>query len=282
MNLWVVLLVLYLQENSPMPALDLIDGLILQAARALRTLKLPGDGWAGLLLWLLVPELLVGLLGHALHGHFWGIASFVLNLLLVLVILGPHTEARMLPENEEQPLPDPAATTQQLSLLPAREANESYFRAQLLVIGRRHLRYRMSPLFWWVLLGPQGMLLVALLVAARRCDPEQPPWVAQLDKMLFWIEWLPGRCLMVSIAMLGDFMASLETLKATWRTPHPSDTLLPALIEQSLRWSPLEDGDGPESAVWQERLQGLQALFHRCRTFWVVVLAMLTLYTPLP
>ncbi len=280
MNLWVVLLVLYLQENSSMPALDLIDGMILRAALALRTRRLPGGGWMSLPGTSLVPELLVGLLGHLLRGHLWGMASFALNFVLVLVILGPHTEARMLPENEDSPEPAPEST-QQLTLLPAREGHESYFRAQLLVIGRRHLRYRMSPLFWWVLLGPLGMLLVALLVFARRCDPEQP-WVDELDRMLFWVEWLPGRCLMVSIAMLGDFMASLETLKATWRTLHPSDTLLPALIEQSLRWSPLQDGDAPGSAVWQARLQALQALFHRCRTFWVVVLAMLTLYTPLP
>ncbi len=280
MNLWVVLLVLYLQERSPMPALDLVDDLCLQAACAVRRVRWPAGAWMGLLLWLLLPLLLLAVLLHALHGHLWGLPSFVLNALLVLLVLGPHTEARMLPGEPAAGEAVAADHGAQLSLLLAHEMHESRLREQVLLIGRRHLRFRMSPLFWWVLLGPLGMLAVALLVMARRSDPEQP-WVAELDRLLFWIEWLPGRCLMVSIALLGDFLACVDTLKTTWRTLEPSDVLLPALVEQSLHWPPLGDGDGPGSAPWQERIQGLQALFHRCRTFWVVVLAMLTLYTPL-
>ncbi len=276
MKLWIVMLALWLQHRSSLPALDLMRDILGSWSQSLRDRRgTQGSGWSTFLLWMLLPLLVAGFVLHLLQGVLWGLPADGVFLLLALLFLVPvrpstwQTFAETIPKAEDA-LPNTSSK--------GLELRYADVQAQVFNVVLRH---SLAPFFWLVVLGPLGLLAYALLVLAQETLPATEPWVLPLPQLLAWADWLPGRCWLVSAAMMSDFAQGIDQLKRETVTKRPAQDLLAELLSQTLKHTEFSDDDEEGGAAWSLRVQRVQALLRRVQVFWIVMLAILTIYAPL-
>ncbi|NNM51729.1 MAG: hypothetical protein HKM02_05830 [Pseudomonadales bacterium] len=276
MKLWIVMLTMWLQHRSSLPALDLTREIISSWGQSLRDRMGTHDsGWSGFLLWILAPLLTVGLVLHFLQGMLWGLVADGVFLLLAMVFLVPVRLESWQATDESAFKGDIAEPNTQGKRLELR-----YTEVQDQVL-RAALRHTLAPFFWLVVLGPLGLMVYALLVLAQETLPVTVPWVTPLPQLLAWADWLPGRCMVISAAMLSDFGQGVDQLKREFTTKRPAEGLLADLLGQTLKHPEFGDNDEEGGEAWQLRSHRVQMLLKRVQVFWVVMLAILTIYAPL-
>lgn len=132
-----------------------------------------------------------------------------------------------------------------------------------------------AVLFYFVLLGPAGVLAYRLL---HLCRADFEPELTR--RCLFLLDWVPARLLAVAFALTGDFVGSRDTLLSALQDValEPSALLHKvacAAIDADVV-SPAEDSDdfGPYAAAQNREFAGLLS---RSAVSWIVVLSLLVL-----
>lgn len=133
-----------------------------------------------------------------------------------------------------------------------------------------------AVLFWFVVLGPVGALLVRLAVFAReiRQGTGFADFAARLAGILAWI---PSRLLALTYGLVGSLDHSLEGWKA-WRESG-ADPVLDAgrsFLREVGRGALQVAGDATEQDEPDAVAAALQ-LYHRALAVWLILLALLTL-----
>lgn len=132
-----------------------------------------------------------------------------------------------------------------------------------------------SVLFYFVLLGPAGALTYRLLQLSRGgC---QSGLVARL---LFLLDWVPGRLLAATFTLTGDFIASRDSLLAALGdTGADASSVLytvgVAALGPDAAIAPDEDAATGPAAAAQNR--EFNSLLSRSAACWIVVLSLLVL-----
>jgi AmpE protein len=124
--------------------------------------------------------------------------------------------------------------------------------------------------FWYLLLGPLGLIASRLCWSAARgqCWPSVSAQAAE------WLWWLPVRILVLSFALVGNFHTAIEPLLRHF-ADSPAEMPARELVELSVpaALSPLwEDMDGSE-----RMLQG-NALLRRAMLALLVLLAIMSIF----
>lgn len=132
-----------------------------------------------------------------------------------------------------------------------------------------------AVLFWFVVLGPAGILAYRLLQLCRRdFEPELT------RRCLFVADWVPARLLAVAFSLTGNFIASREVLlHAIQDVSRDTSQLLHSVACASLDLDVLAGAGegaefGPEAAAQNREFAGLLS---RSAVCWVVVLSLLVL-----
>ncbi len=155
--------------------------------------------------------------------------------------------------------------------------------------------------FWYMLLGPVGVLWYALARCLACMEGVQGAVSWQQDsgaaglvsKLIFIFEWAPARLLSLTFSMAGDFVASFSRLRDRFLSLVPGLDLvkicaLAALGSVSVRLQAAFECsrvidpsmfDGESYPQWAARqLEELLSLLQRSQVIWISVLALLTLY----
>jgi len=66
-----------------------------------------------------------------------------------------------------------------------------------------------APVFWFMILGPVGAVGYRFVVLARAFadshDNTGPQFCFSVERLLFWLDWLPNRLLVMALALAGHF-----------------------------------------------------------------------------
>jgi len=125
-------------------------------------------------------------------------------------------------------------------------------------------------IFWFALLGAPGALLYRLLCLYRHRARHELDGV-RLDRLLAILEWLPLRLFGLSLALVGNWQATMEPLLRSLKilTEPPAETLA-KFITASLQGVAATREDTPASEVAE--LEALPALVDRALISWIAVL----------
>jgi AmpE protein len=251
-------------------------------SRQWRDLWLGRDGGSPLLgLGLIVglPLLGLGIVLYLFSG-FWHGVFMVPVALLVLgwALLDRHAPDAVHRFREEWltrswPEGEPDLIPQETSL--ALELGNA--RKQLL---QERLSELFTPLFWYLFLGPLGVLGVAAAYLIRLTAElaEVQPAGAVAREWLVWVDWIPARVLALSLALAGNFVDTWQYLKA-----HLRDTTLLSvdLLDQAAQAAHpgrLQTADTTPGATLVLALSEIEALLKRALIIWIVLLALHTLW----
>jgi AmpE protein len=137
-------------------------------------------------------------------------------------------------------------------------------------------------MFYFLLLGAPGAVAYRLLQLTRQ-EADQPEAIAQLDRLLYWVDWLPSRLLVFTFAVTGDWVGSREQLYASFsETTAATDVVLSDAAHASLGLkATVFSGDNGDINAFAEvsdwEVGQLQDLLSRSAVAWVVVVALLVL-----
>ena len=137
-------------------------------------------------------------------------------------------------------------------------------------------------MFYFLLLGAPGALAYRLLQMARR-ESEDEATITQLDRLQYWIDWLPSRLLVFTFAITGDWVGSREQLSTSFSdTRSSTDLVLSDAGHAALGLkATVFSSDGGDLQAFAEvsdwEVGQLQSLLSRSAVAWVVVVALLVL-----
>ena len=219
----------------------------------------------------LVPALAVLVVFLLLEGLLWGLLSLLAGVLVLLWLLGPVSEFRMLDEvlaqgrmNDQQEF---LRLAQQHFDMKGSPADQGYFDGLIQRVLHRDARYLFATVFYLVTLG----LPVAVLYVVNRWLAQQQGSGAEtartVDVALFW---LPARLLILALALAGDFRRVMDAVgERVWRLDE-SDTVLGEAMEAALDMSD-EEPDDFQAGV--DRLVAGQSLLQRALALWLIMAA---------
>ncbi len=74
-----------------------------------------------------------------------------------------------------------------------------------------------APMFWFVFLGTQGLLIMALVeyIARESVFDAHPSVQAAAEQLQGWMVWIPQRIMGLSFALVGHFTFALKDLQQT-------------------------------------------------------------------
>ena len=210
----------------------------------------------------LLPILLFALLLMALQ-HSYHVAW---QLLWALMILVPVFTDRKLPtvlaQYREQWLSAERVTQQELDL-----ARHQLFDS--------YIKELFAPLFWVFVLGVWGVLLVSIYYSCRICQAQQRnlPLSATAERMLAYLDWLPSRAVVLSFALVGQFMPTW----LYWREQYNTAVSPLTFVEQAVQYAENTNDTIPTSSdqsTWIAALASYEALCFRVIVLWVILLVL--------
>lgn len=78
-----------------------------------------------------------------------------------------------------------------------------------------------APVFWFILLGPGGVLLYRLSQSIKQTwNGVESDFTRVAHRIFYWLDWLPSRFTAISFAVVGDFEDALfcwRTQAAQWK-----------------------------------------------------------------
>ncbi len=164
------------------------------------------SGWGGLVMFALVPAFLLGILIHFISGGLTLLLLIlqVLVLGICLVPVKPEVDVNAVPlAGTEQPEhSEPGETDSDENPRSQRAKSAQWMGANF------HMGEIAAIIFWYFVLGALGALTVKLLFVGR----ERKPFKQQLLRLLFILNWLPGRLLILSYALVGNFRGVLSSV----------------------------------------------------------------------
>jgi AmpE protein len=137
-------------------------------------------------------------------------------------------------------------------------------------------------MFYFLLFGAAGALAYRLLMLYRQ-DTEDAETLQILDRVQYWVDWIPSRLLVFAFALTGDWMGSREQLSASLgdTTSATSDVLADAAHASLGLKTTVFSGDSGDNQAFAEvsdwEVAQIQSLLSRSAVAWVLVLALLVL-----
>lgn len=238
---------------------------------------------SGQMLFIAPPLLLISLINWLLAGWFWGLPSLIFAAAVLLWCLGPEglepqlmawQEALELGETEKE-----AALANQLcnqDLPHPEDAPGLDVIADCLWLAA--LRRLFGPIFWFLLFGllgaaPVGAALYWLVreqrhllgqdQASGKADTEDCRWLA-------WLDWLPTRLLVYSLALVGDYSGTLARSGAFRLEQTPDCTSTRVLLSLAGRGA-LGCQETPDMAA------AAMAIIWRALALWVLIACLIWL-----
>ncbi|MCB1657849.1 MAG: hypothetical protein H6996_00800 [Moraxellaceae bacterium] len=138
-----------------------------------------------------------------------------------------------------------------------------------------HIKELFAPLFWVFLLGAWGVLLVSIYYSCRICAQQtQNQLLSDLaHRALWYLNWLPSQAVVLSFALVGQFMPTWRYYLAHW-----TDTNIDPYQMVDAAANIAEVTDVPENAqyvdniVWLSHLASYESLCLRVVMLWVILL----------
>lgn len=281
MNLLVVIIVLGLRQRGLFLEPSAAIGLLVRRWRDLWLQRGTREGWSPVMvlgLAVLLPALLVSIL-LALPSGVW---QTLLTGVTGVLLLGQALLDQRLPSVSSryhavwQGREWPADSMGQSGLLASELVAESELAPARRELVDDALRELFAPLFWFLLLGPVGVLVYYLLrLMAEGEDATATPLAR---KMLHVAEWPVARVVALGFALAGDFVATWQHLQDQLFN---RDILAVELLEESAdRAQPVSlktSVDVPVATTLSLALLAVQGLLQRTLILWVVLLALHTL-----
>lgn len=239
------------------------------------------DGVACLVAIVLPPVLVMGLLQWLIGDWVLGLGELVLGVVVLIWVHGPGRVDDAL---------DAFLVAWRDGHLPrAREAVAAFGgdaradEAQLPTAAAEGLflqsyRKLFAGIFWFLLLGPAGGVLVQATVltrdhAARRGEPGLALEQAA-SALLFALDWLPARATALSFGLAGSFVHAVEGWRAAQEEP---DAGPQALVVRAGIAALHASDPGSEPGAVEEALRDARDLVWRSLMIWMAVVALLTI-----
>ncbi|WP_148862449.1 regulatory signaling modulator protein AmpE [Marinobacter fonticola] len=242
------------------------------------------------ILLLAVPIILVALIDIGLSRSSWWMLTWPLDLMVLVFAMGvPGWRNPIRAYGEAWRRGDAKAAWHHVNhLIPAEERgaaaapeelHRSLARQLILIIFERYFLL----IFWYVLLGPAGVIGVRLLLAWRDHWPNAATRVP-FARFTSLMAWVPARLLSFSFGIAGDLSGWLShTRKKLLNPAVKSRDLLfvsanGALSSYSLdpeRFASAHPGDWPDYG--ERSLRAVRDLLNRSMLVWICVLALLAI-----
>ena len=209
------------------------------------------SAWGWLPAWL-APLLLVGLLQWALHGWLYGMPGAVFSVLMVVLCWGPRdlerdVEALIYAEDAPSQAQGQAVLRQDMNE-PDRDSAPI---TQAVAVAL--LRRALGVMFWFIVLGPVGVLAYRLLAsAAQQPGPLSLAVHERLRGVLALAEWPVSQLAVFSFALMGNCSPVIRAWRGQGRWQAPSvESLLGASMAAAL---PAHTEPAPrEQPVWERQ-----------------------------
>lgn len=139
-----------------------------------------------------------------------------------------------------------------------------------------HIKELFAPLFWVFLLGVWGVLLVSVYYSCRICQ-EQTQNKALSDvaqRTLWYLDWLPSQAVVLSFALVGQFMPTWRYWLAHWNDTQLSAKALVEVAADIAEGTHYQNDQQVENIVWLSALATYEALCLRVVMLWVMLLVL--------
>jgi len=141
--------------------------------------------------------------------------------------------------------------------------------------------------FWFILFGPAGALLYALTVRYLDSLDLDSPQIVLMEKVVYWLEWVPARITGLLFAFLANFGPGFEYwLKMLTDVTQPNEVHLSILagistnVQDDAR--PTVESDDLQNYMIQceSHVNDLRTLFERAVFGWSGIAALATVIAP--
>lgn len=281
MSLLVVVIVLVLRHRSVMQEPAEAIGLLLRRWRDAGLQRGAREGWSPVLvvgLPVLLPALLLAFLLSLPEGLWQRLLAGVAGL---LVLAQAMLDQRM-PDAVERYRKEwasrawPVDTSAQSGLLAAGLVADSELSPARRDLVEESLRQVFAPLFWFLVLGPVGVLAYYLL--RLHVEAEEGMTMVLARRLLFLVEWPVARVLALTFALAGDFVATWQHLQEQMLARDVAAVdLLEASASRAQPSTPVMAVDETMADTLASSLRQVAALLQRTLVVWVVLLALHTL-----
>jgi AmpE protein len=122
-------------------------------------------------------------------------------------------------------------------------------------------------LFWFLILGPAGVVLYALSERYLAQLGEDDSDISLVEQLIYWMEWIPARVTGLIYALLGDFRGGLDALSDVFADTQNSNALV---LGNTVRASMTSNNPDDE-------FLDLQWLLENSIWGWVAIAALLTI-----
>lgn len=189
------------------------------------------------ILFVVLPLLLIALLNWLVSGWLFGLPSLVLGILVLLWCFGPLSlEPQVLAWQEAVELgeEDKARALEDQLCGQGKGEDQDVIADCLWPAALERL---FGPIFWFLVFGligaaPVGAAFYWLVrQQSRRIDSEDEEETSDSQcRWLAWVNWLPARLLVYSLALVGDYKGTLDRSRAFRFDEHPDCTSIRVLL----------------------------------------------------
>lgn len=236
------------------------------------------DGLSCFLAVLLPPVLLMAALQWLAADALLGLGELILGLWALLFAHGPGQVDRRLEEFVDgwrQGRPERAREAlAELAAGPLPEDDAALPRAAVEALFWRSYRQLYGGLFWLLLLGPVGPVLLrsAELTREYAARREEPAMAHFAGAFLHALDWLPARATALAFGLAGSFVHAIEA----WRAAREEPDVQPRHIVVHAGLGALSPEE-PESEAVEELVEDARALVSRALLVWLSATAVLTI-----
>ncbi len=228
--------------------------------------------------------LLIGIIQFMLQGLFINIPAFIFGAAVLIYCLGSRNFNQMIePFIESWEQGDYDAAAYNALVFESPEAHDKTDTTTLpekvvktLIIGSNEKMF--AILFWFMLLGPVGAFAYRCCLIMRDYNNHECATGDHcnllIDKLVFYIDWIPSRITAISFAIAGSFVESFE---AWLHIPHTSNNSNHNILLAAGLGSLKMDSSVDKENYGAEEVRDARDLITRTTYVWLAVIAILTL-----
>jgi len=140
-----------------------------------------------------------------------------------------------------------------------------------------------AVVFWFLVLGPVGAVVYRLSYLSARNDIIEPADKLLALRFVHYLDWIPVRFLVISFSLTGNFVSGFQSFWQKIFDNQPASELLDVCAVASIRGVdeqrvyPVDKEHFIEFG--RQEMLALQSLLSRSVICWLVIIAMLTLFS---
>ncbi len=228
--------------------------------------------------------LIIGVIQFLLQDFFFHIPTFIFGAAVLIYCLGSRNFDKMVePFIESWEQGDYNAAAYNALVFENPEAHDKTDTTTLpekvvktLIIGSNEKMF--AILFWFMLLGPVGAFAYRCCLIMRDYNNHECATSDHcnllIDKLVFYIDWIPSRITAISFAIAGSFVESFE---AWLHIPHSSNNSNHNILLAAGLGSLKMDASVDKENYGAEEVRDARDLITRTTYVWLAVIAILTL-----